>query len=282
MKRLLLNPVLCLTVLTSIHSSVFAQWCVPGTIIPYNQNMPGITHVLIGSIDRTSSDLENYPYNSYVNTGLTTDLILGNTYTISVTHTIDGSICPDMNIRVWIDYNQDYSFDDAGETVISTDHHLPGTYTGTFTVPLTAASGTTRMRVTAKMSSAGGHTLPTPCDFPADPFGYHGEMEDYNVTLLNTTGVHFQNSDQFNLSVYPSMINDHAKISFRMKANSAASLRLCNAVGEIVWINNVIAITPGMQEIELEDKTINQLGSGVYFIQLITDSGRQAKRIVIL
>jgi hypothetical protein len=280
MKKKLLNISVCLLSLSAISAS--AQWCVPTTITPYNQNMPGITHVVIGNIDRTSADLENYPYNSYVNTGLSTDLIPGNTYSISITHTIDASICPDMNIRVWVDYNLDYSFDDAGENVVSANNHLPGTYTGTFTVPLTAAPGITQMRVTAKMSPAGGHTLPTPCDFPPDPLGYHGEIEDYTVNIINTTGIYTPSINLFQLAVYPSPIYSHATISFEMKSHSENSISLHNSLGESVWISNVKSTSAGKQEIFLDEKTINNLSPGVYFIQLTGDGKKQVKRLIIL
>ncbi len=280
MNKNLLNYffVFCIVI---IHSTAYAQWCVPNTIIPYNAAMPGITHVVIGNIDRTSADLENYPYNSYVNTGLSTDLILGNTYTISITHTIDGSICPDMNIRVWVDYNLDYSFDDAGETVISTDHHLPGTYTGTFTVPLTAAPGITRMRVTAKMSSAGGHTLPTPCDFPADPFGYHGEMEDYEVNIISTTSVDGMSNENTSLNIFPSMVSNHATISFCLDQNTPATIQLCSLSGQSLWTKNMKSSGAAKQEIELGGEILDNISPGIYFVQLTTDAKKEIKRVVI-
>jgi len=281
MNKNLLVSFSCFVISLSIKSTAFAQWCVPASILPYNANMPGITHVVIGTIDRTSADLENYPYNSYVNTGLTTDLISGNTYTISITHTIDGSICPDMNIRVWVDYNLDYSFDDAGETVISTDHHAPGTYTGTFTVPLTAALGTTRMRVTAKMSSAGGHTLPTPCDFPADPFGYHGEMEDYTVNIISATPVTGLLNAHANLTIFPSVIADHATISFWHKANATASVQLFNITGDILWSTSIQPSIAGKQEIELSQESLAKLSPGIYFLRLTSNNNQEVKKLVI-
>ena len=185
MTRLLLIPLL----LAFQTYSVKGQWCVPTTAIPYASTMPGITHFVLNTIDRTSLDLENYPNNSYVNTGLSTELHPGETYSVSITYTIDASICPDMNLRVWIDYNKDYQLDDVGETVLSVDNQLPGTYTGSFTVPVGTPLQSTRLRVTAKMSPSGGHTLPTPCDVPADPLGYHGEIEDYEVDITAPTSV---------------------------------------------------------------------------------------------
>jgi hypothetical protein len=267
-----LSSMLCFT-----SVSMKAQWCVPTTIIPYAPSMPGITHVVIGTIDRTSSDLENYPNNSYVNTGLSTDLEIGNTYSVSITHTIDGTICPDMNLRVWVDYNLDYSLEDAGETVISVNHHAPGTYTGTFTVPATAVPGTTRMRITAKMSDIGGHTLPTPCDMPnPDPLGYHGETEDYSVNIINATGIHNAPSSYSALSVFPTVITDHVTIS--IPSTEVTYIKISNAIGEIVWTKEQDAYA---KDILLEEDVLGNFHSGIYFVEVTSASTKAAKKIVV-
>jgi len=256
-------------------SALFAQWCVPTTLIPYSPAMPGITHVIVGSIDRVSSDLENYPNNSYVNTGMSTDLVIGNTYTISITHTIDGTICPDMNLRVWLDYNLDYSFDDAGETVVSVDHHGPGTWTGTFTIPSTVSPETTRMRVTAKMSNLGGHTLPTPCDMPnPDPLGYHGEMEDYTVNLISTTGIPNLQPNVF--SVIPSVITDHATITF--PSANVSQVKISNALGEVAWSKDLNA---SESKVFIGEDVLGKIQPGIYFVEVSNASTREVKKIIV-
>src|SRR5690242_4856215 len=158
-----------------------AQWCTVTTAIPYSPDMPGITNVTLNTINRNSLPIENYPNNSYVNTGISTTLNAGQTYSFSITHTRDAVNFPTArnNIRVWIDFNHDFSFDDPGEMVVSLDFQTFGTSTAMITIPSSVTVGPTRMRVTAKMSSDAGHSVPTPCDNPADPLGYHGEIEDY-------------------------------------------------------------------------------------------------------
>ena len=257
--------------------NVHAQWCIPNTIIPYAPTMPGITHVVVGTIDRTSSDLEHYPSNSYVNTGLSTDLAIGGTYSVSISHTIDASICPDMNLRVWIDYNLDYSLDDAGETAISVNHHAPGTYTGTFTVPATAVPGSTVMRVTAKMSDLGGHTLPTPCDLPnPDPFGYHGEMEDYTVNIINTTGISNPGHLSLALSVFPTVVTDQLAIS--ISSEKITSLRLCNTLGELVWSKELNTYD---KIISIGQDVLGKIQPGVYFVEATGSQVKEIKKVII-
>ena len=220
-------------------SGLRAQWC---TFIaePYDANMPGITHFKLNTIDRTSAALEDMN-NSFINTGLSTTLVKGQTYTIAITHNIDASICPDMNIRVWIDYNQNYMLNDAGETAITTDHHAPGTYTASFTVPTTAKTGTTRLRATVKMSDNGGHTLPTSCNNPADPIGYHGEVEDYIVVITDAAGIdEAKQKADLAFNVFPNPSQGKSVISYTLVESTQVNLEVYNVLGQKIatLVNN--------------------------------------------
>jgi hypothetical protein len=262
-----------------VSEAAYCQWCVPSSAIPYNSNMPGITHVALNTIDRTSADLENYPHNNYVNTGMSTILTPGETYSFSISFTIDPSICPDMNIRVWIDYNQDYQLDDSGETVINANNRLPSTYDASFTVPLNVLPGNTRMRVTAKMSPNGGHTIPTPCDDPPDPFGYHGEIEDYDITISSPNGI---NNVRPKTVFQISQINDDMKFSFATNNFSTASIELLDIQGkhvkEILREQN---ISPGEYNIEMNLQEVN-IPEGIYLAVYICNNEKKVFRIVVL
>jgi hypothetical protein len=168
------------------RTTLNAQYCMLPGQTAYSNLQPGITNFKLNTINRTSGNVESSS-SVVVTTGLSTNLVQGQTYTVSITHSEDTQFFPGArnNIRVWIDYNSNFVLNDAGETVISKDLEAPNTtYTTTFTVPLSAPVGTTMLRATAKMSADAGHTIPTPCDNPADPLGYHGEMEDYIVNIL--------------------------------------------------------------------------------------------------
>jgi len=77
--------------------------------------------------------------------------------------------------RIWIDFNQDQDFDDAGETIDA------GSGTGyliaSIAVPATAKQGPTRMRIA--MSFA-GDPVPSPCSVIQN-----GEVEDYTLIIDN-------------------------------------------------------------------------------------------------
>lgn len=163
----------------------FSQYCMLPGQTPYSVLQPGITNFKLNTINRTSGNSESLS-SVVVATGLTTTLTAGQTYTLSISHSEDANFFPGArnNLRVWIDYNSNFSYLDANETVLTANLQAPATtYTATFMIPTSVLSGTYNLRATAKMSVDAGHTLPTPCNVPADPLGYHGEMEDYTVVI---------------------------------------------------------------------------------------------------
>ena len=256
-----------------------AQWCTPETAIPYNANMPGITHFMLNTIDRESSDLENYPNNSYVNTGMSTTLLKGEQYTSSITHTIDATICDDMNLRIWIDFNQDGDFTDIDETVLSEDHHEVGTFEDSFVIPITALTGVTKMRVTAKMSSNGGHILPTPCDVPADPFGYHGEFEDYDVTISSETGILNAEHVVSTIKLFPNpAINSFSIISQNM--NTQIDGYIIYNINGNAMVENTKIISSGKNTIA--DIDISALSEGVYFVKIIYENSFEMHPLIVV
>ena len=80
--------------------------------------------------------------------------------------------------RIWVDYNQNNTFD-FNEIVATTPTISPNTtYSGTFTVPATALSGTTIMRVKLQANIAASN----PCFSVSS-----GETEDYGFTIVSAT-----------------------------------------------------------------------------------------------
>lgn len=128
-----------------------------------------ISRVQLGTINKTSGA------QSYSNfTGTSTDLSKGNNYSLSVTPTWSGSAYNE-GYAMWIDYNQDGDFTDPGEQVWTKSASKTTPVSGSFTVPSSALSGETRMRVSMKYNA-----IPTSCE----TFSY-GEVEDYTVNIVN-------------------------------------------------------------------------------------------------
>ncbi|WP_158281192.1 GEVED domain-containing protein [Dyadobacter jejuensis] len=79
---------------------------------------------------------------------------------------------------IWIDYNHNGTFESASERVFQTTGGNFGSYTltGSFTIPITALTGNTRMRVITSYGS-------TPLNSGCENYSY-GETEDYLVNIV--------------------------------------------------------------------------------------------------
>jgi Zn-dependent metalloprotease len=109
-------------------------------------------------------------------TAISTDLTQGASYTITVTPTWTGTVYSE-GYAVWIDYNADGDFDDTGELVWSKTASKTTPVSGTFSIPTSANTGATRMRISMKYNG-----IPTACE----AFNY-GEVEDYTVNITGST-----------------------------------------------------------------------------------------------
>lgn len=105
-------------------------------------------------------------------TSMTINLNAGLNYDFSATHDYG-----DQNVRIWIDFNNDGTFDDTDPELVAlgTSEEVNGTNVtlGTISIPATVTPGTYRMRVADRYSSQ-----PIPCNIS----GY-GEAHDYTVVI---------------------------------------------------------------------------------------------------
>jgi hypothetical protein len=147
-------------------------YCVP---VVENCSLMWINNVMLESINNTSGDgcIEG-GYSDY--TAMNTTLIPGTDYTISIT----GNPRYPQSASVFVDWNVDGDFYDAGEQVAS-GVYLPNNSTpgsANFTVPSTAL-GSFRLRV---ISSYNGYGVPNdPCSVVN---GSYGEAEDYTINTI--------------------------------------------------------------------------------------------------
>jgi bacillolysin len=128
-----------------------------------------IGRVQIGTINNASTG--GTGYSDY--TSISTNVTKGITTTITVTPTWTGTVYAE-GYAVWIDLNNDKDFADTGELVWSKAAATATPATGSFTVPTTAITGATRMRVSMKYNG-----VPTSCEAIS-----YGEVEDYTVNLV--------------------------------------------------------------------------------------------------
>ena len=134
-----------------------------------------IDYVKLGTLARTSGADAGY----YNGTALAAPSIgAGTSQTVSFSAGFTGTAYTEY-WKVYIDYNKDGDFIDAGELVVSGSSASAATLSGTFTVPTTARSGNTRMRVLVSDASA-----TTSCN----SYSY-GETEDYTVNITGGAAI---------------------------------------------------------------------------------------------
>ena len=131
-----------------------------------------ISNVQLGSINNNSNA---QLYSNF--TSISTDLTKGTNYTLSVTPTWTGTQYNE-GISAWIDFNQDGDFSDTGEQIFSNAASQTSPVSGTISIPNSALSGETRLRISMKYNG-----IPTSCE----TFDY-GEVEDYTVNIKSSGG----------------------------------------------------------------------------------------------
>ncbi len=216
-----------------------------------NSSYEWIDLVQLGTINKTSGNDGGYA--DY--TSLSTDLILGSQNTINFSAGF-GSTAYTEFWHVYIDYNRDGDFVDAGEEVVTGSSSLATTLSGTFTVPTNASTGYTRMRVTMKWDAAA-----TPCE----TFSY-GEVEDYLVYLTPTVRNSKTQSTEDGIQIgfetsmytlYPNPTKDFVNIF--MPENSIVDLKIVDINGKEV---KRFTASDG-KSIQISD-----LPSGIYIINI--------------
>jgi hypothetical protein len=128
-----------------------------------------IQKVVLGTINNISTGGNGYSDH----TSISTDLEKGKSNTITITPKWTGTVYSE-GYGVFIDYNKDGDFSDAGETVWTKAKSKTTPVSGTFTVPSSATNGATRMRVVLKYNAT-----PTACEASIK----YGEVEDYTVNI---------------------------------------------------------------------------------------------------
>ncbi len=131
-----------------------------------------IACVQVGSIDNTTGYCTaTNGYSDYTLTQFT-DMRVGVEYPITIT--LSASYSSDKG-AIWVDWNQDKDFDDAGESISMRVSSGKGPYYATIVPPAHASAGGTRMRVRMEY-----YHYPPACGDTN-----YGEIEDYTVNVLS-------------------------------------------------------------------------------------------------
>lgn len=161
-----------------------ASYCVPNQI--NNYGIYYISNVKIGSIDNSSSG-NTGSYTNFSNT-ISTDVIMGETITGSVSVTMNGNNVDTNQIIVWMNFNENDhdNFDESTERFVfdvkdnrNMNYNTPKTISVpiSISIPSTAEVGISRMRVAFKGGNGNNYSA---CYFGSNV----GEIEDYKIKIL--------------------------------------------------------------------------------------------------
>jgi hypothetical protein len=224
-----------------------------------------INTVSLNTINNSSA-CGNNGYTDFTN--ISTSLAKGNTYTLTITPAIlnntQSIAYTDDEIAAWIDFNNDFDFNDPAEQVA---YVLVGSgWTNTFnvTIPLTAQTGQVRMRVRISYQPDGAITPCGPATF--------GETEDYSINI--TSGVGIDEHPLAQVQVYPNPANEVLFIDLKDLEN-VNSIALLDVNGK--QIQELTNVKNGLNTFQIE-----QLAAGIYQVRINQDGYQITQRVVKL
>ncbi len=227
-----------------------------------------VSLVRLEDIDNATEALADSPYYIYYD-NLSTDLTIGNTYTLTVSA---GTYDSENNIAAWIDFDHNGTFE-ADEKLGQVElNDQPETGDMEFTVPDDAYNGTTRLRVRESWR--------TDNIDPCDEYRY-GETEDYNVHLVAARqSSNNSNEDDFAIEMNQEKINTNSSeiyafnktIFVNYTEESAGEIYVYSLTG------NVVAHVKAVRGLNKIKVAVNQR---FYVVQVISPASASVKKVYI-
>ncbi|PKH49867.1 hypothetical protein CXF68_03755 [Tenacibaculum sp. Bg11-29] len=159
------------------------------------------------------------------------------------------------HFTVWIDYNKDGDFTDAGEQITTGNSSSATNRITDVVIPSNATLGQTRMRVSMKYNAAA-----TSCESFEE-----GEVEDYTVNIIATpvvavaavSGETIKSQESLDLKAYPNPSVDFIQVKLASQSTKM-TYKIVNVIGSIV------------QSGHLDSSSINvsSLKTGVYILEV--------------
>jgi subtilisin-like proprotein convertase family protein len=225
---------------------------------------------VFGTINNTSGN--NGGFADYSN--LSTSAALGATVSGSVVKGYTG-LSQKVYYRIYADLNHDGDMIDTGERLV-TKTYTAVTNNFTATIPTTALTGPTKLRVSFKTVAY----VTNPCN----PATYaNGETEDYtlNITAVgaNQPGTEFSLSSSQGLEavLFPNPVSAMATLAFNSDKDAAATISIMGATGQKLQQLDA-DVFAGHNEVSFDT---NNLPTGTYFVRLQLGDQVQTLRMVV-
>lgn len=223
-----------------------------------------IDQFTLGTINRTSGR----EIGGYINTGLSTHLIKGSNTNAGV---ISGGYNPGIvlgeNYAIYIDFNSNGSFADAGERVAGPTYFATGAALNfNIAIPNNKTPGSRKMRVIVRRSTS----AIAPC-----ATGFQGEVEDYNVEIVSqnsTSGI--DNASEQVVSVYPNPTTG--------KLNIVTPDNFNPSYIEVVSIDGRVVEKQSLENSLTNSLDISSQPEGLYIVNIISKENVKSTHRLVL
>ena len=235
--------------------------CIPSISNACDEYIGGVE---LNTINNTSSCTAG----GYIDYGnISTTLAKGTAYSVTITPGITGQANPgaytDDEIAIWIDYNNDMDFTDAGEQVGYVLVATGWSNVFNFTVPMSAATGAVNMRVRISYSPDGAID---PCAVST-----YGESEDYTVIITGPAGVNELDANL--VSIYPNPTENKLSIALGELAKETQQIDVLDITGKLVR-------QLGQPNSSIAELELNGLAQGIYHVVISTQQGTITKQVI--
>jgi len=235
--------------------------CIPSISNACDEYIGGVE---LNTINNTSSCTAG----GYIDYGnISTTLAKGTAYSATITPGITGQANPGAytndEIAIWIDYNNDMDFSDAGEQVGYVLVATGWSNVFNFTVPMSAATGAVNMRVRISYSPDGAID---PCAVST-----YGESEDYTVIITGPAGVNELDANL--VSIYPNPTENKLSIALGELAKETQQIDVLDITGKLVR-------QLGQPNSSIAELELNGLAQGIYHVVISTQQGTITKQVI--
>ena len=218
----------------------------------FNNNDAFISKVEINSFSNTSGENDMGYENFTVPTP--EEIAIGDdfTLTVEVSEFNDGS-----KLKVWMDLDQDGNFENS--EILADESISSGTLTTDISVPNSALTGITRIRISYGISNNPNASINlTSCVTSTSQF-IDGEAEDYCINLLESTSTDDQLKN-ISLSTFPNPFQNTVHIKGDFPFGKKYELKILNIMGETISIVDDFSMS--------DEINLSNIPSGVYFLQI--------------
>ncbi len=205
-----------------------------------------ISHVTLGAIDNASGNTE---YSDF--TAISTSIDRGASETLTVT--TSGGYSSD-EVLAWVDWNQDYDFDDAGESFTIGTGNSDTPKISDIVVPDDAELGNTRIRIRLYDTDYGPNS--TPCG-SSD----YGEVEDYTINVTSPVNIVVkENSSCLQISPNPA----DSKVVVSSDKIIEGNLQIVDVTGKLIYSD----VVKGVYKKTFD---MSKAANGIYFVKVFNN-----------